>query len=188
MSKNLKRHNLRFGIEKSIRYHTRMHGWYDTVNKIMILLTVVFGSSSVVNLVIISEGMSTAYLGGVAAFIAALSLVYAPATKASTHQELRNRFSDLAIDMDTNCENDDLNKWQEKRLRIEQSEFPVYCAVEADSDNEVRRAWGLDEELARISFFQRLTMYVWRYEQSPFTPKENSNPYKKPSGLTVDSV
>ncbi|MDE0394062.1 MAG: hypothetical protein OYK82_04705 [Gammaproteobacteria bacterium] len=56
-------------------------------------------------------------------------------------------------------------------MRIEAGEPPIYTALEADCDNEVRRAWGLDREMVQISRRHRLTMNVCRHAAMHYDTK-----------------
>ena len=97
---------------------------------------------------------------------------------------LFRRFSDLAIDIRTTETTDKaaaLADWTKKRISIESDEPPTYWALEADCDNEVRRAWGRDEELISIGWWSRLTMNWLKHAQSDYTLVRNQKPTASPA-------
>lgn len=159
MSLDEEREDLRFGVEKSIRYHSRMAGRYRAIHRFLMFLTIVSGSAA------FADAASISHIWGLsAAVIAAFSLVYAPGDTAARHRNLRNRFSDLEISIEV--EHDaDLSLLKERRLRIEQDEPPVFWALESDCYNEVCLAWGRDKGFTKIPRWQRLTMYFLRHER-----------------------
>lgn len=84
---------------------------------------------------------------------------------------LFRRFSDLAIEIRTRTHEavpPALAEWTERRLSIESDEPPIFYALEADCDNQVRRAWGRDEKLVQIGKWARLTMNWLRHKPTDF--------------------
>lgn len=156
-----KRYKLRFSVERSIRYHARMVGKYEIIQKTLMFATILMGSASFAAL-----NDSPELWGGIAATIAAFVLVYAPANKTTLHISLRNKFSDLAIDMESECTKENMEKWETARLRIEQNEPPVFWAVNTDCHNEVCRAWDRLEHVTQIGLWKRMTMYYMRHDRA----------------------
>ena len=152
---------LDFGVEKSMRYHQRRRGFYDSLHKIIMFLIIICGSAAF-------SGFSE-YLAAAAAAFAAIDLVWGPSHCARDHEMLFRRFSDLAIDIRTTTQDPESHaKWVTERITIETDEPPIYWALEADCDNEVRRAWGRDKELILIGWWARLTMYCHRHAEATF--------------------
>lgn len=146
---------LLFQIEKSMRYHQRRRGFYDLGYRVLMLTIIVSGSLAAVN-----EWKQI----GLGAVIAAISLVWSPAYKARSHEMLFRRFADLSIEMQSkNGTASNYRKWKNKRIEIEADELPIYYALEADCDNQVRRALGRDRTLLKIAWWRRLTMSIWRH-------------------------
>ncbi len=156
-----KQYKLRFGVERSIRYHARMVGRYETIEKLLMFATILMGSASVTSLIWWTE-----YLGGVAAAIAAFLLVYAPGNKAALHRNLHNRFSDLEIAMESECTEEKLKEWTKTRLRIEQNEPPIFWALNRDCHNEVCQAWDRRDYFQKLDWWKRATMYWFRYDHA----------------------
>ena len=70
--------------------------------------------------------------------------MWKPSHRSRDHELLFRRFSNLAIGIRTTDPSEkSYLKWIRDRLLIEADEPPVYYALEADCDNEVRR--GGDE-------------------------------------------
>ena len=82
-----------FAVEKSLRYHQRMRGYYESSHKIMTFLIFLCGSS-----VLAGGGR---YFGAAAAIFAAIELVWGLSHLARDHGILHRRFSDLAISIRT---------------------------------------------------------------------------------------
>ena len=133
-----------------------MRGHYDMVHKFMVFLIIAGGSVAFAEVV----GWSH-YLGAAVALVAAAELVWGVSRRTRDHEILHRRFSDLATSIRTKPRTDEAYAdWVSARIAIESDEPPIYWAVEADCDNEVRRAWGRDQELAQIGWWPRLTMHL----------------------------
>ena len=172
MTENLKKQvrDLDFGVEKSMRYHSRMAGRYEVIHKISMFLTIAAGSAAFADFL----RENSMWFGAAAAFFAAYNLVYSPGLNASLHRRLHDKFSDLAIEIRTSKEpQENYNSWIACRLRIEQGEPAIFWALEADCDNEVRRAWKQDRELAVIGWWSRTTMYIFRHAKKFFPLEAN---------------
>ena len=158
---------LNFAVEKSMRYHQRMRGFCERYHRFNMFLIIIFGSAAFSKVFDWSE-----YLGAAAAVLAAIELVWGLSHRARDHGMLHRRFSDLAIDIRTTSpSSDSYEKWVKERINIEADEQPIYWALEADCDNEVRRAWGKDKELVQIGWWARLTMYWLRQAETAFEVK-----------------
>lgn len=157
---------LGFQVEKSMRYHQRIRGHYDTWNKVFMFVIIILGSGA------ISDRPSLFVMA--AAIIAAANLVWSPSHRARDHEILFRRFSDLAIlirSSDRTATN--LQAWIKQRIMIESDEPPIFYALEADCDNQVRRAWGRVGELVRIGWWRRQTMYWLRHVNAKFPEVPN---------------
>ena len=154
-----------FGVEKSMRYHQRRRGHYEWLHNAIMFLTVISGSAAFAQVLDWPE-----YFGAVAAVLAAIDLVWGPSHRARDHEVLFRRFSALAISIRTTASPtaETLAKWVRERIDVETDEPPIYWALEADCDNEVRRAQGKDKELIQIDWWSRLTMYWYRHAESVF--------------------
>ena len=95
--------------------------------------------------------------------------MWKPSHLSRDHELLFRRFSNLATGIQTT---DPSEKSYLILIRdcllIEADEPPVYYALVADCDNEVRRAWGRDKDLVHIGFWYRLTMNLLRHAETEF--------------------
>ena len=151
---------LDFAVEKSMRYHQRRRGWYETLHKGFMLVIIVCGS-----LASLSNGLAF-YLGITVAGLAALDLVFGLSHRARDHEMLFRRFSDLAVKIraDEHTE-ENLKQWTRERINIETDEPPIYAALEADCDNKVRRAWDKTDNLVQLDGWSKFAMHFLRQEK-----------------------
>ncbi|MCY4584356.1 MAG: hypothetical protein OXE50_16420 [Chloroflexi bacterium] len=154
--------DLNFHVEKSMRYHQRIRGFYDFTHKLFMFVIIISGSSALIGRPVV--------FAITASILAALNLVWSPSQQARRHEILFQRFSDLAIELRSGMSSEDnLRAWRKQREIIEKDESPVFHALEADCDNEVRHAWGRTEELVKIGYWTRVTMYILRHtNKTPF--------------------
>ena len=144
-----------------MRYHQRRRGFFDSGHKIAMFLIIAFGSAAFADI--------TIYFAGLAAAVAAGNLVWNPSHRARDHEILFRRFSDLATRVRTSePTHANFNGWLGERITIETEEPPIYKALEADCDNEVRRAWGRDSQPVQIGWWARVTMNLLRHDQKSF--------------------
>ena len=155
---------LNFAVEKSMRYHQRIRGHYDYRHKAIMFLTIIFGSAAFSEVVEWSR-----YFGALVAVLAAVDLVFSLSHRARDHEILFRQFSDLASVLRTSSKTqENYDTWLKARLAIEANELPVYWALEADCDNEVRRAWDRTGMMAKIDWWKRRTMYWIHYDKEHF--------------------
>ena len=149
-----------------MRYHQRRRGHYDFYFKGLLFLTILSGSAAFAEFMDMSQ-----YFGAMAAVFPAINLVWGLSHRARDHEILFRRFSELAISIRTEANTEEsYAKWQRKRIEIEADEPPIYWALEADCDNEVRHAWGRDKEMVPIDWWYRVTMNWFRHDKSYFEP------------------
>ena len=165
---------LNFAVEKSMRYHQRRRGWYDALHKTSMLVIIICGSA--VNLLDSPQWMG--YLGVAVAAFAALDLVFGLSHRARDHEMLFRRFSDLAMKVRavaSEPSQQDYAEWQRERVDIEKDEPPIYVALDADCDNEVRRAWDKGP-LVNVDRWSKFTMHLLRQEKKtwPYLPSGTS--------------
>ena len=157
--------SLIFQVDKSMRYHHRFRGFYDTANRIFMFAIIAAGGGAVLH----KAGDAPEIGGAIAALIAALNLVWVPSHKARDHHLLHGRFSDLMVRMRTDQRTEEnYVLWDAERHRIEKDEPPIFHALEADCDNQVRHAWGRDERMVKIVWWKHWTMYLLRHSKTRF--------------------
>lgn len=156
--------DLRFGVEKSIRYHQRRRGHYEFWNRATKLGVILAGSAAV-------GSIHPKVAGGIAAVLGALSLVFDLGNKARDHHDLCRRFSNLLAEVlgKDRPSVQDFDAWRKQRLQIEADEPPVYWVVEAECYNEILYAWGRPRERSLyVSLWRRMMKHFCRFESAEF--------------------
>lgn len=142
-----------------MRYHQRRRGFYDWIHRLSMFPVVICGSAAFGRLFDSPENFAAA-----TTILAAINLVWAPSHRARDHEMLFRRFSTLAITIRTEPQDrQHYDLWVKERVSIEADELPIYKALEADCDNEVRRALGRTAEMVRIDWLSRVTMNWLRH-------------------------
>jgi hypothetical protein len=155
---------LRFGIEKSLRYHQRRRAHYEGIHRYLMVGVLFSGSAAFADM--LEQPQLFGLLG--AAF-GALDLVFSFSMRARDHELLHRRFTDIARQVETTATptEDDLRRWTSARREIEADEPPVFWALEASCDNEVTIAWGRERHgLVRLTGWQKLFMHWWTFEKA----------------------
>ena len=163
--------DLKFQVDKSIRYHHRIQGFYDTVNRLFLFVIIATGGGAV--LIGKDEALVVPSAAVLSSVVAALLLVWAPANRARNHQWLHFKFSDLMIAIQTGEHTkENYLHWDADRRQIEKDEPAVFYALEADCDNQARRAWDRTDEMVKMRWWHRWFMYLIRFDHQSF-PSEN---------------
>lgn len=152
---------LKFGVEKSLRYHQRRRAHYEGLHSKLMLGVILSGSAAFGGL------LKPEFLGLFGAALGALDLVFSFSIKAREHDFLYRRFSELLKEIVAKRAPtvDDHAQWIQRRLDIEADEPPVYWALEASCDNEMTLALGRGAQgLVKLGFWQRLLMHWYRFE------------------------
>jgi len=155
--------DLKFQIERSVRYHERRRSFFESWHKFIMLLVILSGSAAFSPLL-----NQASWLGLFIAFIAAMDLVLGFSHKARDHSILYMRFIDLLVEMESKFDRvgENLSSWTSRRLAIEKDEPPVLTALNASCHNEVIAAQGLDaDETVPLTEFQSLFMHYFRFDE-----------------------
>ena len=166
---------LNFQVEKSMRYHKRMEGFYGWARAFFVFAFILCSSAAAAKWL---EWLPL--LGFAAIAFAAANHAWNPAGRERNHKDLHKRFNRLAIDIrGTHWTTELFNTWAVERLAIEEDEPLVFKALEADCDNEVRYAWDRTEEVVEIGRWSKFTMYFLRHSKKQYEltrlPKEQSS-------------
>lgn len=163
--------DLRFDIERSIRYHARRESFFESFDKIVNVLNLISGSSTlVVFLSPKAPGWLVAVLGVFVAVISFANLSMKSAEYASKHASFRQRYYDLLksigrLDSASATFSTDVKKCTEARLDIEREEPPTNCAVDLLAYNDQARALGKgDDCMYAVPTLIAWTANWWRYE------------------------
>ena len=158
--------DLTFQVDKSMRYHQRMRGFYDMVNRVFLFIIIASGGGAATD--------KPEHFVIAASIVAAILLVWSPAVRARDHHLLHGQFSRLMMDIRSGEPTKQNHQaWEARRIEIEMQEPPIFYALEADCDNQVRRAWGRTSQMVDLGWWHRHTMYLWRHDHVQFPLKHN---------------
>lgn len=162
-------HDLVFCTERSIRYHDRRRGFYETTDDLSSWLSLVSGSGAVAALISTSlPDWLAIVFGGLVALIGLHTAVARPASMAALHAQLKQRFVDLRIKLAkaVEPEADELRALEVERLEIEREEPPIYRALDLVCHNELALAQGVKDPMHvyRLPFVMRVSAGVWRWD------------------------
>ena len=116
---------LAFQVDKSMRYHQRMRGFYDTAHRVFMFMIISTGGGA------LSE--KPQYAVAIAAAVVAINLVWSPSHRGRDRHLLQGRFSDLMIATRTgDWSSEHLDIWKTSRLTVEKDEPTIFYALEAD--------------------------------------------------------
>ena len=156
---------LMFQVDKSMRYHQRFRGFYDTFHRAFMFVIIAAGGGAALKF----SATPPEYVGVGVALVAALNLVWAPSHRARDHHLLHGRFAALLIQIRSGeWTEENRVRWDAERHKIEKDEPPIFYALEADCDNQVRRAWGRTKSMVEIGWWSRRTMYFLRHAPRQF--------------------
>jgi hypothetical protein len=141
------RNKLLFGVQRSVRYHTRRRQFFDRVGFITSFLMVISGGATVT----VSLGAEpehriyTIIFGSLVALFAAIDLIVGCSKTARDHNDLCRDFLGLqrAIILAGNeITEKQLNEFIAKRLEIEEEEPPKLRVLDILCHNELIKASG----------------------------------------------
>ena len=155
------RHELLFGIRRSIRYHCRRVQFFDRFHLVTNAFAVIFGSATIFAVL---SAVGKGYAVGAAAVVtvfSAVDLVVGTSKMARLHESLARRFIELEKKVISITEEqfsgDNLKTLTAERLGIEADEPPVLRVLDSLCQNELLRAMGYGrEEFLRVTWYQRM--------------------------------
>ena len=165
--------NLRFGIEKSMRYHQRRRAHYEFTHRVLMFLVVLAALAGMSEYVLHLNWWVPIFLPAAPMLFAVIDLVYSPGTQARDHLALHQRFATLVSEV-LQAEADaeavtaaKIAQWNAARVRIETDEPAIYWALEADCFNEMVYARDQKDLVVKQGLFKRLFMQWIRFDQLP---------------------
>jgi hypothetical protein len=156
---NHERHNLLFGVQRSVRYHNRRRLFFDRLNKISTFLSALFGTATVASALSSFNGAWTIVFAVLVAIFSVIDLVVGTAQAARMHYDLARKFIDLEKDIVSKKKpaEEEMIKFQSRRLEIEADEPPPLKMLDMICHNELLRAKGYcSSEFVKIKWYQRL--------------------------------
>ncbi len=174
-------YGLLFDIRRSIRYHTRRAAFFTSWHLVTNILTVLMAGSFLFDLGKSGDPVWwLKALSAVAALLAAADIALQYSTRASIHNRLSGRFSDLEIKILRGpADGTEWQQYREDRLIIERDEPAIFKVLDLLCRNELLSASGRTRENSPAEFFyptllQRVTCQVLRWED--IDPYDNRPP------------
>ena len=151
--------SLLFGIRRSVRYHMRRQRFFDRLERIGALASLVAGSSTVVTLLARVDERLVLAAAAATAVAGASAVIFTPGLRARQHNDLARDF--IALEQDLVRAGDAvtperLAELKARRLQIEAAEPPILRVLDAMCHNELLTALDGDEgQRASITRLQR---------------------------------
>lgn len=168
---------LLFDIRRSIRYHNRRRAFFDRLDQITNMLSVVFGSAAVFG--VLEQGYKPLALvaAGLVTGVSAVNLVLGSALRARAHADFAREFIALEkrLTCEPTCDEKLIIEVRAERLSIEAEEPPVLHVLNVICHNEQMRAMGYKkDQLAPVRWWQRLFSQVVDLREDLLEPGRTS--------------
>ncbi|MBU3068284.1 hypothetical protein KOI40_00560 [Aestuariicella sp. G3-2] len=145
-------HGLLFGIQRSVRYHSRREQFFDRFNTFVTVLNLILGSATILTFAaeFAKDWALWAKLLPAAAVtvLSSIDLVIGSARMARTHNDLAREFIVLEKEVRTSkvseLTEEDIANFTGRRLDIEMKEPPVKLVLDSICHNELLKASGYD--------------------------------------------
>ncbi|EHG5077516.1 hypothetical protein J3143_004720 [Salmonella enterica] len=147
-----------FDIRRCVRYHNRRRAFYDRIDKLSNLLSLVLGSATIYGILAQASNGLALCSAAVVTIFSSLNLVLASSQQARVHYDLARRFGDLEMAMIQMVPSEKkLIELQKARLSIEKDEPPALRVLDCICYNEQLRAMGFSSsKMLQIGLLQRL--------------------------------
>ena len=151
-------YNLSFAINKSRRYHSLLRAHYQSLHDLSTAISAIAGSGTFIALLKSDVPLLAKWLAGFVAVSTTLDTVFRFSKKASLHDGLSRRFTELAASIEGLEPNDvNLARVSKKRILIEKDEPPEKTIVNLIAQNDEARARGVaDHDLFDFTLLERL--------------------------------
>lgn len=118
-------HNLLFGVRRSIRYHQRRRAFFDRLDQLSNMLSVILGSTAIYG-VLGDDAKDVALIASaLVTVMASINLVVGCSRRAREHADFARQFIELEKRMIGKASEERLHEVTEARLSIEAGEPPV---------------------------------------------------------------
>jgi len=154
-------YGLQFGVRRSVRYHQRRRGFFERLDTLSSLLSVLFGSAVIYGVLAAHSTALVLAASVVVTLAASLNLVFGCTRRAWQHADLARRFTELERQLLAKPDEDMFHELTAQRLMIEADEPPVLRVLDVLCHNELLRAEGHTEGYGRIGFWQRVFAQVF---------------------------
>lgn len=151
-----------WGVQLSVRYHSRRQAFYQKWHTRTMLCTVLGGSVTIAAFATALGDNWPLWLkllpSALGTVLGAVDAIFGLADKAADHKDLMRQFSALERELESirhHPTQEAIERTIDERLRIEDDEPPVLHVLNAICHNELARAWGLGSQQVRIGYWQR---------------------------------
>ncbi|WP_460065105.1 hypothetical protein [Pseudomonas sp. H1_G08] len=161
---SLRWHNQLFGIRRSIRYHLRRRAFFERLDQLSNMFSVIFGSTAIYGILDANAKVLALASSAAVTVLASINLVVGSAQRARAHSDFVRQYVELEKRMLMPCTEDSLLEIMADRLSIEAGEPPVLHVLNSICHNELMRSMGYPkEELTKIGLAQRLLAHFFDY-------------------------
>ena len=152
-----RQHALLFDINRSIRYHTRRRAFFERLDMLTNMASLIFGSAAVYGVLEKDYATWALLSAALVTSLSGINLVVSSSRRAREHFDFARRFGDLAIKLQCDSLTDDLlRSATAERLRIEAEEPPILRMLDVQCYIEEARAQGLDYGGIELAWVQRV--------------------------------
>ncbi len=158
-------YDVSFAVNKSRRYHAKMRAFYQASHDYATAATAISGTSGFVA-VLADASTAAKVLTAIVAVASTLDLVFGFDKKASLHDNLCRRFTDLAAKIeDTKPTLENFHKIREERINIEKDKPTERRLIDLLAQNEECRARGIKDpgDLISLTRAQRYLGYIMTF-------------------------
>lgn len=163
------RHDLLFGVRRSIRYHLRRERFFDRQHKIYTSLSALSGSATIITLLSTAGDFWPALFAASVAVFSVIDLVFGIPQAAKVHHDFAGKFFNLekAIIGTKDICDDKLTEFKTMRLDIEIEEPPPLHILNTMCHNELLRAMGYKDKskYVTINWIQRLLSQFMDFQE-----------------------
>ena len=157
---DLERHELLFGIRRSVRYHTRRRLFFgrlhETIKLILLSLFSIFVTAALIG----QDGKWLGIFAGMAfVFVLSVGYIVRPIKNTRNHTSLSKRFIELEklVVVKPHPSPEEITQWTVHRLDIETSEPPILRVLDSLCHNDMLRSMGYPaSDYLKISWYQRM--------------------------------
>jgi len=146
---------LDFEVHKSIRYHGKRRGFFDSSNNLIRAVSAIFAAGAIVSIVGGSH-VATIVVAALLAVLSSIDLVIDFSRRARVYDDLYRDFCELAANIEETAVRDEaqLRTFAARKLRIEAREPTVKDVLAVICANEELEGRGYDHKY-RVRWWQR---------------------------------
>lgn len=163
-----------FSVRRSIRYHQRRRAFYDRLDQLSNMLSLIFGSAAIYG-VLEDNAKNVALLASATVtVVSSINLVVGSAQRGRAHADLMRKYVELEKRMLGHETEERLLEIDAGRLSIEAEEPPVMHVLNAICHNETMRAMGYKKkDLPEIGWFQSFVSQILDVNESSIQNPED---------------